>query len=220
MSRYDTPVTEQLGRYIAGVSLRQSDVLRRLREEVASYPNSSMQISAEQGQFLQLLIRMLGAKRTLEIGVFTGYSSLSVVAVSLKKQRIVGCDVSEPWTSVARRYWREAGVEGKIELHLAPAVETLDRLLAEGAAGSFDFAFIDADKLNYDNYYERCLELVRRGGLIAVDNTLWHGRVVDDGDQTPDTLAIRAFNDKLHEDQRIWLSLVPIGDGLTLALKK
>ncbi|HZT29621.1 MAG TPA: class I SAM-dependent methyltransferase [Bryobacteraceae bacterium] len=220
MSRYDTPVTEQLGRYIAGVSLRQSDVLRRLREEVASYPNSSMQISAEQGQFLQLLIRMLGAKRTLEIGVFTGYSSLSVALALPPDGRIVACDVSEPWTSVARRYWREAGVEGKIELHLAPAVETLDRLLAEGAAGSFDFAFIDADKLNYDNYYERCLELVRRGGLIAVDNTLWHGRVVDDGDQTPDTLAIRAFNDKLHEDQRIWLSLVPIGDGLTLALKK
>ncbi len=179
-----------------------------------------MQISAEQGQFLQLLIRMLGAKRTLEIGVFTGYSSLSVALALPPDGRIVACDVSEPWTSVARRYWREAGVEGKIELHLAPAVETLDRLLAEGAAGSFDFAFIDADKLNYDNYYERCLELVRRGGLIAVDNTLWHGRVVDDGDQTPDTLAIRAFNDKLHEDQRIWLSLVPIGDGLTLALKK
>ncbi len=220
MSRTNTPITEPLAQYIRDVSLRQPAILDRLRDEIASHPHASCQISAEQGQLLQLLIHMLGAKRTIEVGVFTGYSSLSVALALPEDGKIIACDINESWTAIARRYWREAGVEQKIDLRLAPALETLDRLLAEGSAGTFDFAFIDADKDNYANYYERCLKLLRTGGLIAVDNTLWHGRVVDPADQSADTQAIRAFNQALHQDERIWLSLLPIGDGLTLALKK
>ena len=169
---------------------------------------------------MALLIHMLGARRTLEVGVFTGYSSL-VVALALPEDgRIIACDVSEEYTSVARRYWREAGVERKIDLRLRPALETLNDLIALGQAGSFDFAFIDADKENYENYYERCLTLIRSGGLIAVDNVLWSGRVMDAADQDADTRAIRAFNQKLQADERVWLSLLPIRDGVTLACKK
>lgn len=216
----DIPVSPELAAYIRRVSLREPDVLSRLREETASHPRVSMQISPEQGQFLALLIHMLGARRTLEIGVFTGYSSL-VVALALPEDgRVIACDVSEEYTSVARRYWREAGVEGKIDLRLRPALETLNNLIALGQAGSFDFAFIDADKENYGNYYERCLTLVRPGGLIAVDNVLWSGRVIDAADEDADTRAIRAFNQKLLADERVWLSLLPIRDGVTLAVKK
>jgi len=216
----DIPVSPELADYIRRVSLREPDVLRRLREETASHPRVSMQISPEQGQFMALLIHMLGARRTLEVGVFTGYSSL-VVALALPEDgRIIACDVSEEYTSVARRYWREAGVERKIDLRLRPALETLNDLIALGQAGSFDFAFIDADKENYENYYERCLTLIRSGGLIAVDNVLWSGRVMDAADQDADTRAIRAFNQKLQADERVWLSLLPIRDGVTLACKK
>jgi predicted O-methyltransferase YrrM len=178
-----------------------------------------MQISPEQGQFMALLVKLIGAKKTLEIGVFTGYSSL-VVALALPADgKIVACDVSEEYTSVARRYWQRAGVEDKIDLHIAPALETLDKLLTAGEAETFDFAFIDADKGNYDNYYERCLELIRPGGLIAIDNVLWSGKVADTEIQDNQTNKIRALNRKLHEDSRITLSLVPIADGLTLAMK-
>jgi len=216
----DIPLSSELAQYIRDVSLREPDVLRRLREETASHPRVSMQISPEQGQFMALLIHFLGARRTLEIGVFTGYSSL-VVALALPEDgRIIACDVSEEYTSVARRYWREAGVERKIDLRLRPAVQTLDDLIALGQAGSFDFAFIDADKENYDGYYERCLTLIRTGGLIAVDNVLWSGRVIDASVQDEDTRAIRDFNQKLHSDDRVWLSLLPIRDGVTLACKK
>ena len=216
----DISVSPELGDYIRRVSLREPDVLRRLREETASHPRVSMQISPEQGQFMALLIQMLGARRTLEVGVFTGYSSL-VVALALPEDgRIIACDVSEEYTSVARRYWREAGVERKIDLRLRPALETLNDLIVLGQAGSFDFAFIDADKENYENYYERCLTLVRSGGLIAVDNVLWSGRVIDAADQDADTRAIRAFNIKLQADERVWLSMLPIRDGVTLACKK
>jgi predicted O-methyltransferase YrrM len=205
--------------YLLSVSLREPITLTQLRQETAQMPRSIMQISPEQGQFMALLIKLIGAKKTLEIGVFTGYSSL-VVALALPADgKIVACDVSEEYTSVARRYWQQAGVADKIDLHIAPALETLDNLLTAGEAGTFDFAFIDADKGNYDNYYERCLKLIRPGGLIAIDNVLWSGKVADTEIQDNQTNKIRALNRKLHEDSRITLSLVPIADGLTLAMK-
>jgi predicted O-methyltransferase YrrM len=220
MSTVQTGVTEDLIEYVRSVSLREPEVLTRLREETAKLPNAIMQISPEQGQFMGMLIRLLGAKLTLEVGVFTGYSSISVALALPDDGRIIACDVSAEYTSVARRYWREAGVERKVDLRLAPAVETLDGLLKEGKAGAFDFAFIDADKDNYDRYYERALKLLRPGGLIAIDNVLWHGKVMDDSIQDADTRAIRALNEKLHGDERVWLSLLTIGDGLTLACKR
>ena len=220
MSITHTQVSQEMWDYIRQVSLREPDVLRRLREETASHPHVSCQIAAEQGQFMALLIHLLGAKRTLEIGTFTGYSSTAVALALPDDGKLIACDINAEWTSVARRYWREAGVEHKIDLRLAPAVRTLDGLLAEGRAGTFDFAFIDADKSNYDAYYERCLQLLRPGGLIAIDNVLWHGRVIDPAAQEEDVLAVRALNRKLHDDERVWLSMVPIGDGLTLACKR
>jgi predicted O-methyltransferase YrrM len=205
--------------YLLSVSLQEPEILSQLRQETAQLPNAQMQISPEQGQFIALLIKLLGAKKTLELGVFTGYSSL-IVALNLPPDgKIVACDVSEAYTSIARRYWEKAGVRDKIDLHIAPGIETLDQLLATGEAETFDFAFIDADKENYANYYERSLQLVRKGGLIAVDNVLWSGRVADKTEQDNSTNNMRAFNEKLFQDPRITLSLVPIADGLTLALK-
>ncbi len=169
---------------------------------------------------MALLVHLLGARRTLEVGVFTGYSSLSVALALPDDGRIIACDVSEEWTAIARRYWREAGVEHKIDLRLRPALQTLDDLIALGQGGTFDFAFIDADKENYANYFERALVLLRPGGLIAVDNVLWSGRVIDKSVKDADTRAIRAFNDKLKSDERVWISMLPIRDGLTLACKK
>jgi predicted O-methyltransferase YrrM len=220
MTPVDLPVTPELAEYIRHVSLREPEVLRRLREETASHPMVSMQISPEQGQFMALLVAMLNAKRTLEIGVFTGYSALAVALALPEDGHVIACDVSEEWTSVARRYWREAGVDRKIDLRLRPAIQTLDDLIVLGQGNGFDFAFIDADKANYANYYERCLTLIRPGGLIAVDNVLWSGKVADPSDDEEDTRAIRAFNEKLKNDQRVWLSMLPIRDGLTLACKK
>ena len=220
MSTIHTPVSPELWDYIRRVSLREPDVLRRIREATASLPQVSCQIAAEQGQFMALLIHLMGAKRTLEVGVFTGYSSTAVALALPDDGRIIACDVNQEWTAMARGFWREAGVAHKIDLRLAPAIETLDMLLADGQAGTFDFAFIDADKENYDAYYERALQLVRAGGLIGVDNVLWHNRVIDLEANDADTLAIRALNEKLHGDERVWLSLVPIGDGLTLACKR
>ena len=219
MSTVQTGVAEDVAEYIRSVTLREPEILKRLREETAKLPNAIMQISAEQGQFMGMLIRLLGAKLTLEVGVFTGYSSIAVALALPEEGKIIACDVSEEYTSMARRYWREAGVEHKVSLRLAPAVETLDGLLAEGRSGTFDFAFIDADKENYDRYYEYALKLLRPGGLIAVDNVLWHGKVLDQSVQDVDTRAIRALNEKLHKDERVWVSLLPIGDGLTLAYK-
>ncbi len=220
MSTGQTAVTADFTEYIRSVTLREPELLQRLRAETAKLPMGMMQISPEQGQFMGLLMRLIGAKRTLEVGVFTGYSSISVALALPDDGSIVACDVSEEYTSMARRYWREAGVERKIDLRLAPAVETLDSLLAEGCAGRFDFAFIDADKENYDHYYERALKLIRTGGLIAIDNVLWHGKVLDESIQDADTRAIRALNQKLHGDERISLSLLPIGDGVTMACKR
>jgi predicted O-methyltransferase YrrM len=220
MATGDLTISNDLLDYIGRVTLREPDVLRRLREETAHHPHGDMQISAEQGQFMALLIHLMSARRTLEIGVFTGYSSLAVALALPNDGRIIACDINEEWTSIGRRYWREAGVEGKIDLRLGPALKTLDDLIAQGQNGRFDFAFIDADKSNYPNYYERALVLVRPGGLIAVDNVLWEGKVIDPSVNDADTRAIRAFNESLHHDERVWISMMPIRDGLTLACKK
>ncbi len=220
MSNKSIGLSDDLHAYLLRVGVREPAILRRLREETARLPNAGMQIGPEQGQFMALLVQLLGARRTLEVGVFTGYSSLAVALALPPDGRVVACDVSEEWTAIARRYWAEAGVAGKIELRLGPGVETLDALLADGQADSFDFAFIDADKEHYDHYYERALRLVRPGGLIAIDNVLWGGRVADPEAQGESLAAIRALNAKLHRDERVALSLVPIGDGLPLALRR
>lgn len=219
MANKTLPLTDALHAYLVDHSVREPDILRRLRAETARDSLSMMQISPEQGQFMQLLVRLMNARNCLEIGVFTGYSSLAVALALPAAGHLIACDVSEQWTGIARRYWREAGVEDKIDLRIAPALSTLDQLLAERRTGSIDFAFIDADKVNYPGYYERAFALVRTGGLIAVDNTLWGGQVIDKKAQGEDTRAIRRFNDKLHSDKRIHLSMLPIGDGLSLALK-
>ncbi|OYD93355.1 SAM-dependent methyltransferase [Nostoc sp. 'Peltigera membranacea cyanobiont' 210A] len=220
MPKQSIGLDKQLYNYLLSVSLREPEILEKLRQETANHPRSGMQISPEQGQFMSLLVQLIGAKKTLEVGVFTGYSSLSVALALPPDGKIIACDVSEEFTAIARRYWQEAGVADKIDLRLAPALETLDRLLATGQAETFDFAFIDADKENYDGYYERSLQLVRPGGLIAIDNVLWSGQVADEQNQDESTQAIRALNEKLHHDERITLSLVPIADGLTLAIKR
>ncbi|MFB2934900.1 class I SAM-dependent methyltransferase [Aerosakkonemataceae cyanobacterium BLCC-F154] len=220
MTKKTLGLDNQLYDYFVSVSVRQPDILRRLREETANHPSSGMQISPEQGQFMALLVQLIGAKKTLEIGVFTGYSSLSVALALPPDGKIIACDVSEEYTNIARRYWQEAGVAEKIDLRIAPALDTLDQLLATGEQESFDFAFIDADKGNYQEYYERCLQLIRPGGLIAVDNVLWSGRVADRQVQDQSTLAIRKFNEKLFSDERVTISMVPIADGLSLALKR
>ena len=220
MSTRTIQVTDQVHEYMLGVSLREPKVLQQLREETANLAEGGMQLSPEQGQFMRFLVRMLGAKRTLEVGVFTGYSSLSVAFGLPDDGQIVACDVSEQYTSIARRYWQAAGMDHKIQLHLGPAVHTLDNLIQAGHLNSFDFAFIDADKENYARYYEQCLQLVRRGGVIGIDNTLWGGTLVDEGQQDDSTNAIRALNKKLHADDRVELSMVPIGDGFTLARKR
>jgi predicted O-methyltransferase YrrM len=213
-------LNDELRDYIRRVSVREPEVLKRLREETASHPKGIMQISPEQGQFMALLVHLLGARKTLEVGVFTGYSSLSVALALPDDGHVIACDINEEWTSIARRYWREAGVEKKIDLRIRPALETLDDLIATGQGGRFDFAFIDADKSNYQNYFDRALVLVRAGGLIAIDNVLWYGNVIDAAVKDADTKAIRAFNKKLHSDDRVWISMLPVRDGLTLACKK
>jgi caffeoyl-CoA O-methyltransferase len=221
MTMTDRNITldKRLYQYLVDHSVREHPVQRELREATAGMKHAGMQISPEQGQFMALLVQMLGARRTLEIGVFTGYSALSVALALPPDGKIVACDVSEEWTAVGRKHWEKAGVAAKIDLRLAPALDTLDKLIAAGGAAQYDFAFIDADKGNYLAYYERCMTLVRRGGLITLDNTLWSGRVADPKESDDDTKAIRAVNDALHRDRRIALSLLPLGDGVTLALK-
>jgi caffeoyl-CoA O-methyltransferase len=220
MSNRSISLTDSLYQYLLDVSLREPGLLLRLREETAADPQARMQISPEQGQFMALLAKLTGARRCLEVGEFTGYSSLCVAAALPDDGRIVACDVSEHWTSIARRYWAEARVAHKIDLRLAPALETLDSLVAAGEAASYDFAFIDADKTNYVGYYERALVLLRAGGLVVADNTLWSGRVADPEVADEDTVALRHFNELLHRDSRVDLSVLPVGDGLTLARKK
>jgi predicted O-methyltransferase YrrM len=220
MSVATITMTEALYGYLLRTTVQEPELLRRLRAETAQLPSGGMQISPEQGQLMRLLIELTGARRALEVGVFTGYSSTSIALALPADGKLVACDVSEEWTNVARRYWHEAGVTAKVELYLQPAVQTLDALLAQGQAGSFDFAFIDADKSGYDAYYERCLSLLRAGGLLAIDNMLWDGRVADDADQHESTCAIRALNRKIASDSRVSASLVPVGDGLYLARKR
>lgn len=220
MSNRTIEVTEQVWEYLVRETVREPPLLARLREETAKLPMARMQIAPEQGRFMAFLVELIGARRTIEIGVFTGYSSLSVALALPADGRIVACDVSDEWTQIARRYWAEAGVADKIDLRLAPALTTLDALIAEGAAGSFDFAFIDADKPSYLAYYERCLTLLRSGGLIAVDNALWGGAVADPSNSDDNTRAIRELNARVVDDSRVTQSLVPIGDGLMLARKR
>jgi len=211
---------DRLYDYIVDHSLRDHPVLAELRRVTAGMKNGGMQIGPDQGQFMQLLVKLIGARNCIEVGVFTGYSSLAVALALPPGGRIVACDVSEEWTAIGRKHWKQAGVEDRIDLRLGPATDTLDALLAQGGAGRYDFAFIDADKPNYLAYYERCLELLRPGGLIALDNTLWSGDVVDPARNDENTVAIRAVNDALHRDERVDVALLPIGDGVTLARKR
>jgi len=219
MSTATIILDEKLREYLLNVSVKESEILRELREETAQIEYSAMQISPEQGAFMSFLVELIQAKRTLEIGVFTGYSAL-VVAMALPEDGIVtACDVSEEWANVGMKYWKKAQVENKINLRIAPALKTLDQLLSEGKQGTYDFAFIDADKIEYQGYFDKSLELLRIGGLIAIDNVLWGGSVIDDSIQDSSTKAIRKFNKKLYQDERVSISMVPIGDGLTLARK-
>jgi len=222
MSKRTLSIDDRLHDYIIATSVREDALLRRLRDETAKMPMSMMQLSPDQGQFMGLLVELIGARRAIEVGTFTGYSSICVARALPADGELICCDVSEEFTGIARRYWREAGLDGKIDLRLAPATDTLDALLAEGQEGRFDFAFIDADKENYHHYYERVLRLLRRGGLLTVDNVLWDGRVADPaiGKDDVDTTAIRQLNDRIYKDERVSISLVPIGDGLTLARKR
>ena len=220
MANRTTALNDRLYDYLIEVSVREPPLLRELREETAALPMAMMQIGPEQGQFMRLLVELIGARRAVEVGTFTGYSALCVAEAMGPQGRLVACDVSEEYTAVARRYWARAGVADRIDLRLGPAVATLDQLLAGGAAGTIDFVFIDANKTDYDAYFERALKLLRPAGLIAVDNVLWGGAVADPAVDDEDTSAIRALNRKLATDQRVSLSLVPIGDGLTLARKR
>ena len=213
-------LTQELYQYLWSSMNREPPILQRLREETAALPMAAMQIAPDQGQFMALLAKLMGVRRALEIGTFTGYSALALALALPRDARIVCCDLSREWTDIARRYWREAGVAEQIDLVLGPALATLDRLLGEGAADSFDLAFIDADKANYRDYFERSLALVRPGGLIMIDNVLWGGAVIDRQRDDADTAAIRALNASLRLDDRIDIAMLPVADGLTLALKR
>ena len=215
-----TPLTPALYDYVLSVSLRESDVLREVRAETAKLPNGEMSIAPEQGPFLAFLVELLGAKKVIELGTFTGSSTLWMALALPPGGRILACDVSEEYTATARKYWAKAGVTGRIDLVLQPGLKSLDARLAAGEVGTYDLAFIDADKVNYDGYYERCLKLLRPGGVIAIDNTLWDGRVADLTVTDPDTVAIRALNSKLFRDERVSLSFLPMSDGLTLCRKR
>jgi caffeoyl-CoA O-methyltransferase len=207
-------------RYVTEVLPRETPLQQRLRQETAKLPQAGMQIGADQGAFLALLVRTLGARRAVEIGTFTGYSALAIASALPPDGRLVCCDINEQWTSIGRRYWTEAGVADRIDLRLAPAAATLAELLHDGGAGRFDFAFIDADKTGYDGYYESCLRLLRTGGLIALDNTLWNGAVVDERVQDEDTRALRALNLKIRDDERVDRVLLSVGDGVMLVRKR
>ena len=220
MSNRTIAITESIYQYLCDHSLREDPILKDLRDHTYDMEERAMQISPEQGQFMQMLVKLIGAKNTIEVGVFTGYSSLAIALALPEDGRIVACDVNPQYTSVAEKFWVSAGVREKIDLRIGPAKDTLLELINADLTGTFDFAFIDADKINYDHYYELCLQLIRPGGLITVDNVLWGGAVSDDTINDVDTNSIRALNDKLHQDERIDLSLVPVGDGLTLAMKR
>ena len=219
MNMRTTPIDDTLFAYLLDHSLREHPAQAALRDATRDHPQAGMQISPDQGQLMALLVRLIGARRTIEIGVFTGYSALTVALALPDDGRVLACDLSDEYTRVGLPFWRQAGVAQKIELVLAPALDTLDARLAAGESGAFDFAFVDADKVNYDGYYERCLELLCPGGLIAFDNMLWGGSVARPA-QTDDTAALQRLNDKLHRDERVDLALLTVGDGLTLARKR
>ena len=219
MSNRTLAIDDRIYDYLISVSLRESSLLRQLREETAGIEYSEMQIAPEQGQFMALLVRLIGARQALEVGTFTGYSAICIAGALADGGELICCDDSEEWTAMATKYWHEAGLDDRISLKLADAADTLQALIAAGRGGTFDFIFIDADKQNYSLYYELCYALLRPGGLIAVDNTLWDGDVADPGNTEPTTRAIRRFNDELKQDDRVAISLVPIGDGLTLVHK-
>lgn len=206
--------------YLLRVSLREAPLWKKLREETGRLTMARMQIAPEQGQFMALLTRLLNVRMALEVGVFTGYSSLCVAAAMADDGRLIACDTSEEWTSIAQRYWEAAGVAQRIDLRLAPALQTLDALLADGQGGRFDLVFIDADKSNYDAYYECALQLLRSGGLMLIDNVLWSGQVADPSRQDEDTRALRALNTKIHADERVDVSMLPVADGLSLVRKR
>jgi len=220
MGKQTLHLTDTLYDYMLSVSLRDTPVEQELRAETDQLELSAMQISADQAQFMALLVKLIHAERAIEVGTFTGYSALAIAQALPPEGQLIACDISEEWTAIARHFWKRAGVAGKIELRLAPALVTLTELLDERQAESFDFAFIDADKQNQWGYFELCLQLIRPGGLIAVDNVLWGGSVADPGNQKDTTIAIRDFNERIHSDERVDISLVPIGDGLTLARKR
>lgn len=220
MSNRTLTFDDRLYQYLLDHSVRETPIMRALREITRHEEGAGMQIGPEQGQFMALLVELLGAKRIIEIGTFTGYSALCMAQAMPKDGKLICCDVSKEWTAVGRPFWEQAGIEDRIELRIAPALETLDAMLQNNQAGQFDMAFIDADKPNYPNYYERCLKLIRPGGLLMFDNTLWSGAIADPSDQDEDTLALRKLNDMLYKDERVGISLVPIGDGLTLARKR
>jgi len=220
MSRQTLSLTPELYQYILDVSLRENPVLTELREFTLSLEEANMQISPEQGQFMQMLVKLIGARNCIEVGVFTGYSSLAVALALPADGKIVACDVSEEWTSIGKRFWKKAGVSEKIDLRIALAADTLQQLLDQGLTGTFDFAFIDADKTGYDSYYELCLQLLRPGGLILFDNTLWSGKVVEENSEDEDVKAIRALNARLRRDERIDLCLLPLSDGVTMVRKR
>lgn len=220
MSDITINLTSQLYDYLLTNSLREPEVLKKLREQTHTMSMSQMQISPEQGQFMGLLMELMGAKKTLDIGTFTGYSALSVALRLPQEGRVIACDINGEWTKIAKKFWEMSGVGNKIELRLAPAVETLTQLIQDGEENTFDFAFIDADKMNYERYYELSLQLIRPGGLIAIDNVLWSGRVAEPAEVDDNTKAIRALNAKVAKDSRVTMSMLPIGDGLTLARKK
>jgi predicted O-methyltransferase YrrM len=220
MSNQTLNLTPELYDYLRENSVREPEVLQQLREQTMKMSTAGMQISPEQGQFMALLIALIGARKTLEIGVYTGYSTLAVALALPADGKIVACDINTDWTRIARRFWEKGGIEQKIDLRIAPAIVTLHKLIAEEQSETFDFAFIDADKVNYLQYYELSLQLVRVGGLILLDNVLWGGDVTDKNIQDENTRAIRELNKKIYTDQRVTISLLPIGDGLTLAMKK
>jgi len=220
MSKRTLDLSDKVYDYLLNHSLREPELLAELRRETSQLEMSIMQISPEQGQFMSLLVKVLGVKRAIEVGVYTGYSSLSVAMAMPSDGELIVCDTNEEWTNIASRYWARAGLSERITLMLAPALDTLKSLIKSGQAGQFDFAFIDADKTNYKNYYDCCLELIRPGGMIAIDNVLWDGAVADDTDDSEDTQAIRELNDYIHQDQRVDLSMLPIGDGLSLVRRR
>lgn len=221
MSSHTIQLTDALRDYVLREGLRESDAASGLRAKTRSATRwHVMQVSPEQGAFMAQLVRLMGARRTIEVGTFTGYSALVVAEALPPEGRVIACDVSEEWTAIGRPFWESAGVAEKIDLRLRPALETLDGLLVAGEAGGFDFAFIDGDKANYDAYYERCLELLRPGGVVGIDNVLWGGRVADPIAADEDTRAIRALNAKVRNDARVDSAMLPIGDGFTLAIKR